>query len=218
VALAPPLGLPSGIRPVRHDDVGRLSHVLARAFRDDPTHRWFFPSEHAWRRHSHRSFALLLRDNLATGTVLTNDRLEGAALWNEPSAPEPGALQRLLFGMRMLRHFGAHIPRAIRGFQVIAEAQPRQRKWYLSVIGTDPPRQGRGVGRALIEPALARADAEELPAWLEASRPENVPYYQRFGFEVTHEIPLPEGPPLFGMLRKPRAGGTRPESGPESRA
>jgi ribosomal protein S18 acetylase RimI-like enzyme len=205
VALAPPLDLPSGIRPVRHDDVGRLSHVLARAFRDDPTHRWFFPSERAWRRHSHRSFRLLLRDNLATGTVLTNDRLEGAALWNEPSAPEPAGLQRFLFGMRMLWHFGSHIPRAIRGFRVIEEAQPRQPKWYLGVIGTDPARQGRGVGRALIESALARADAEGLPAWLEASRPENVPYYQRFGFEVTDEIALPEGPPLFGMLRKPRA-------------
>jgi hypothetical protein len=56
----------------------------------------------------------------------------------------------------------------------------------------------------LIEPALARSDAEELPAWLEASRPENVPYYQRFGFEVIREIALPGGPPVFGMLRKPR--------------
>ena len=205
MALDPTLDLPPGTRPVRPGDVERLSHVLARAFRDDPTHRWFFPSERAWRRHSHRSFGLLLRENLATGSVLTNDRLEGAALWNAPEAAVPGALQRLLFGARMLRHFGAHIPRAIRGFRVIEEAQPRRRKWYLSVIGTDPPRQGHGVGRALIEPLLTRADAEGIPAWLEASRPENVPYYQRFGFEVTGEIALPDGPSLFGMLREPRA-------------
>ncbi len=205
MALDPPLELPASIRPVRREDVGRLSHVLARAFRDDPTHRWFLPSERAWRRHSHRIFSLLLRDNLATGTVLTNDRLESVALWNEPSAPEPGPLRRFVFGVRIHRHFGANIPRAIRGFRVIEESQPSQPKWYLSVVGTDPPRQGRGVASALIEPALARADAEDLPAWLEASRPENVPYYQRFGFEVTDEFSLPDGPPLFGMLRKPRA-------------
>jgi GNAT superfamily N-acetyltransferase len=204
VALDPPLDLPPGIRAVRPGDVERLAHVLARAFRDDPTHRWFFPSERAWRRHSHRSFDLLLRDNLASGSVLTNDRLEGAALWNAPEAAEPGALQRLLFGARMLRHFGVHIPRALRGFHAIEQAQPRRRKWYLGVIGTDPPSQGRGVGRALIEPLLTRADAEGVPAWLEASRPENVPYYRRFGFEVSSEIELPGGPALFGMLREPR--------------
>lgn len=203
--LDPPLDLPAGVRLVRPRDVERLSHVLARAFRDDPTHRWFFPSESAWRRHSHRSFELLLRENLAAGSVLTNDRLEGVALWNAPEAQEPGTLQRFLFSVRMLRHFGAHIPRAIRGFRVIEEAQPDRRRWYLGVIGTDPPRQGRGVGRALIEPLLTRADAEGVAAWLEASRPENVPYYQRFGFEVTGEIALPDGPPLFGMLREPRA-------------
>jgi GNAT superfamily N-acetyltransferase len=73
------------------------------------------------------------------------------------------------------------------------------------VIGTDPPHQGKGVGGALIEPVLRRSDADRVPAWLEASRPENVPYYRRFGFDVKCEVALPEGPTVYGMRRDPRA-------------
>jgi hypothetical protein len=31
-----------------------------------------------------------------------------------------------------------------------------------------------------------------------------VPYYQRFGFAVTGQIDLPDGPPLWPMWRAPR--------------
>ena len=52
---------------------------------------------------------------------------------------------------------------------------------------------------------LDRCDAEHAPAYLESSNPDNVPYYQRFGFEVTGEITLPNGgPTLIPMWRAPR--------------
>ena len=52
---------------------------------------------------------------------------------------------------------------------------------------------------------LDRCDAEHAPAYLESSNPANVPYYQRFGFEVTGEIVLPDGgPSLVPMWRRAR--------------
>jgi hypothetical protein len=52
---------------------------------------------------------------------------------------------------------------------------------------------------------LDRCDAEYAPAYLESSNPDNIPYYQRFGFEVTGELALPEGgPSLWPMWRAPR--------------
>jgi predicted GNAT family N-acyltransferase len=51
---------------------------------------------------------------------------------------------------------------------------------------------------------LDRCDAEHAPAYLE-SRSHNVAYYQRFGFEVTGEMRLPDGgPSLIPMWRQPR--------------
>ncbi len=201
-----PLALPVGVHLPRREEVAELAQVLARAFRDDPTHRWFFPSERAWRRGSARGFRLLLDDTLAQETVLTTDALEGAAIWNGPDSPSLGVLDRVRFGLRMLPPFGWRIPRAIRAFEAIERLHPPRPHWYLGVLGTDPPHQRRGVARCLIEPVLARADEDGLPAWLEASRPENVPYYERFGFAVTVEMDLPGGgPPIFGMLREPRS-------------
>jgi hypothetical protein len=52
---------------------------------------------------------------------------------------------------------------------------------------------------------LDRCDAEHAPAYLESSNPDNIPYYQRFGFEITGEITLPDGgPSMWPMWRQPR--------------
>ena len=42
--------------------------------------------------------------------------------------------------------------------------------------------------------ALARVDREQALAYLEASKPQNVPFYQRYGFEVTGEIQIGAAP------------------------
>ena len=52
---------------------------------------------------------------------------------------------------------------------------------------------------------LLLCDAEYAPAYLESIHPDNVPYYERFGFQVTGEIKLPDGgPSLWPKWRQPR--------------
>jgi hypothetical protein len=53
---------------------------------------------------------------------------------------------------------------------------------------------------------LAIADKESLPAYLESSKEKNIPIYASFGFEVTGEIRIKNGPVIFPMWRKARAG------------
>jgi GNAT superfamily N-acetyltransferase len=90
--------------------------------------------------------------------------------------------------------------------QAVERHHPHVPHWYLAVLGTDPPRQGCGVGSSLLEPVLSRCDAEGLPAYLESSKERNVPFYARHGFEVTKTIDLPGGGPrLWLMWREPRA-------------
>ena len=59
---------------------------------------------------------------------------------------------------------------------------------------TDPQGQGKGVGNALVRSGRERCDREGENAYLECLEP-LVPYYERFGFEITGEIEMPEEVP-----------------------
>ena len=61
-----------------------------------------------------------------------------------------------------------------------------------------------GEEAASFGPVLARCDADNLPAYLECSREENVAFYARHGFACSGEVRLPGGPPLWLMWRVPR--------------
>ena len=76
--------------------------------------------------------------------------------------------------------------------------------WYLNAIGVEPSQQGTGLGTALLDFMLRRVDEDALPSFLDTSLPDNLGYYERFGFRVTAESTLPNGIPLWGMTRQPR--------------
>ncbi len=78
------------------------------------------------------------------------------------------------------------------------------RHWYLFVLGVEPSRQEHGIGGALLEPVLGRADAGETPCYLETQYERNVPFYERHGFKVVQVGSVPDdGPRFWAMLRKP---------------
>jgi hypothetical protein len=55
-----------------------------------------------------------------------------------------------------------------------------------------------------MEHALAKIDQEHLPAYLEASSPNNKRLYERHGFEEVGVIQTASSPPMWPMLRQPR--------------
>jgi ribosomal protein S18 acetylase RimI-like enzyme len=192
------------VRAAARDDVEQLSRVLARAFRKDPFHRWLFPEERQWELYSHRSFAVVIRDELRHETVLTTDQLSGAAIWRDPEREPPNLWARIRMAAQMIPIFGRRSRLIGRGFDQLLALHPAEPHWYLGVLGTDPQHQGKGVGSALMRPILDRCDAVGQLAYLEASRVENVPYYERHGFEVVAEFEMPQGPPVWRMQRQPR--------------
>ncbi len=51
---------------------------------------------------------------------------------------------------------------------------------------------------------LARADAEQLPCYLETAEPSNVPLYLKYGFEiVVEEVEVESGVPIWTFVRQP---------------
>lgn len=106
---------------------------------------------------------------------------------------------------RLLWTFGRQVARGIQLDELMKKVHPEEPHWYLAIIGSDPSVRGAGYGHALMRSRLDRVDAEHAPAYLESSNADNLPYYSRFGFDVTGEIVLPDGgPTLWAMWRAPR--------------
>ncbi|MFQ5515878.1 MAG: GNAT family N-acetyltransferase [Myxococcota bacterium] len=192
------------VRPATHDDASAISTVLARAFATNPFIRWLLPDDEHYARVGNDFFRLGVDRDLAQGEVFTNDARSGAALWLPPGSPSPSLGKQLVLGWKLFRAIGgSRLPRTAAAVTEFEKARPKQPHWYLTVLGTDPSFQGRGVGGALIDPILRRCDASGVAAYLESSNPANVPYYQRFGFEVTGQIDYQGGPTVPLMLRRP---------------
>jgi predicted N-acetyltransferase YhbS len=69
------------------------------------------------------------------------------------------------------------------------------------LFAVSPAHQGAGLGRRLMSEALARADADGVPAFLWTSNPDNLPYYRSHGYEVIGESGIPGGASSWYMER-----------------
>ncbi|MFA1543164.1 GNAT family N-acetyltransferase [Actinomadura monticuli] len=201
------------VRTAADADAAEIAAVLGRAFDDDPVWCWLLPDEASRARRLTGLFEVLLRRvHLRHGATEATGRdgaTEAAALWDPPGHWRVPVRLQAAQAVPLLRILGTRVPITLRTLGAIERHHPREPHWYLSVLGTDPPAQGRGLGGALLRSRLDRCDAEGVPAYLESSKERNVPYYERFGFRVTRELALPGRgcPPVWLMWREPGQDG-----------
>jgi GNAT superfamily N-acetyltransferase len=196
---------PTPVRVAGAGDLRAVSLVLARAFRDDPVHRWILPSELGWALASDAFFAMVMREALRHQSAFTTEAHEGAALWVPPYPVPATWRERLGTAARWYFALGRRAAAVGRELARVERAHPLEPHWYLAVLGTDPRHQRRGVGSALLAPTLARCDADRVPAYLESSKRENMPFYERHGFRVSGELVFRNGPTVWRMQREARA-------------
>ena len=189
-------------------DLGAAAAVLARAFADDPVLTFLLGPGRE--REIELIFRALSRDALRAGCVeglRIDGRLAAAAVWLPPAA-HPASLRRearmLPDWLRLAARIPRAVPRLLEAGRTLDALHPREPHWFLSLLGVEPALQGRGHGRELVAPGLARAMQDGVPVHLDTGRPENVGWYRRLGFEVSEEVRVVSGaPPSWGM----RTGG-----------
>lgn len=195
------------IRLATTGDLPAIGTSLAAAFADDPVWEWLFGPERNGGREAARLFEWVTAGHLGDASVWTSGGGSATAVWAPPGRHRTptrrvlGALPRLLAalgprGFARLARLGA-----------MEQIHPAEPHWYLSILGTDPALQGRGLGSAVVAPGLAAADAAGVGCYLESSKESNVPYYRRLGFEVTgtYDIDDGRGPRLWLMWRDARS-------------
>ena len=67
----------------------------------------------------------------------------------------------------------------------IEKNHPKDRPhFYLEFIGVTPELHGNGIGSALLQHIVDRADSKMIGVYLECANPKIVPLYERFGFRI----------------------------------
>lgn len=196
-----------GVRPATEADHEAAAEALALAFAEDPAWAHLIPGEGVQGERLLTFFTAEIANLVPEHRQLwvTEDGC-GAAIWGAPGAWRVPLPRTLRPARQMARVFRHRLGLAIWAQLRVERHHPRAPDhWYLHYIGVEPRRQGRGIGAALLEPLLARCDAEGLPAYLESSTERNRVLYERNGFELTSTFPLPGGgPPIREMWREPR--------------
>jgi ribosomal protein S18 acetylase RimI-like enzyme len=195
------------VRRIAPPDFPAVLRTLVRAFDDDPWFNFIAAQDdrrleriEAWLRRG------LVRRSFPFGETYTTTDFSGAALWIPPHSTHDGPLDEIEVRLALLRIAGWRRAGEVReAMRLIDAGHSDAPSMELRVIGVDPAMQGRGIGRALIQPMLDRCDLGRLTISLMCTKERNVAFYRRFGFDVTSEVQLPNGPRLWHMRRAPGA-------------
>jgi GNAT superfamily N-acetyltransferase len=199
------------IGPLAQAEAARASRMLARAFADDPIITHFLDDPVRRQIAIPAFFEGVLEEMLPSGQVFAaqvDDRIAGVAAWlpPEPRDPEPAALARAQQSQGTVRAmFPGAADALYDGFERLAADHPHEAHWYLAFVGVDPSAQGHGLGRALMAPALAAADAARVLCYLETPFPRTHAFYERLGFIKRAELFAFNGPPhgVWAFVRTP---------------
>jgi ribosomal protein S18 acetylase RimI-like enzyme len=193
---------PHQVSPTSERD--RAVATLVSAFVADPITRWFYPSAARYLEEFPQVLRVIGDRAFQNGSAYASADHSAVAIWFGPGVePDREALVR----MREQRNLDVSEERdeELRGFRERhAAAHPTEPHWYLNFIGVDPAYQGRGLGGALLNHALAVVDQDGLPAYLEATTLNNRRLYERHGFVLVDVIQYGSSPPMYAMRREPR--------------
>lgn len=191
------------VNKAQRGDYEQVARILGEAFGQDPVFNWFCQASPAL-------YASMFRSELMNlyrhhDHVFINQTQTGASMWLPPgiSTHQPARLSAFVLLTRILVKGGLKsLKRGDYLQTAMAKAHLKEPHFYLHAIGAVQGSQGKGIGSAMLKHGVRLADEARKPAYLESSNIRNNPLYERFGFEITEEIQLPDdGPSIWSMKR-----------------
>jgi GNAT superfamily N-acetyltransferase len=190
------------MEPVSEANTAEAIRILAEAFHDDPVINWTCnhpPSLELF-------FQITLPVFIPHQLTYLDPQGRGAAAWLGPHQKLKWPV-KLASVAKVVRLGGLRgLYRLLLSGSKTEHYHPKAPHYYLFAIGVTAGNKGRGIGTALITEVLRKCDAEGMPAYLENSKAENLPFYEGHGFKVQQQIRFAaSAPPVWLMWREPAA-------------
>ena len=201
------------IKTLSEADMPDALDTLVQAFADDPVATHLFPDTLKRPAGMAHIFRMALRYGQKYGRIDVSGSSGAVAVWARPeyAASSWTRLARAGYLATPFKLGWSATRRMLRFEDFIKGCRRRTLDvphWYLFSIGVRPDRQGHGLGAALLQHGLGRAQTTGLPCYLETANARNLPFYQKHGFRAVGDKHLPDvGPGVWSLV----AGGIRGE-------
>ncbi|MGH9321193.1 MAG: GNAT family N-acetyltransferase [Vicinamibacteria bacterium] len=175
------------IQPLTVDHEDAAARLLARAFVTNPLHVAVFGKDQVAANEAF--FRIGLASMKGQKLVAVDGSLTlGMIHWVHSPKCQFSAAEKLQRLPAMLKGFGLRSTIRIGNWlSVWSKHDPAEHHSHLGPIAVSPEAQGLGIGRQLMERYCDALGGMGTVGYLETDRPENVRFYERFGFEVTEE-------------------------------
>jgi len=124
------------------------------------------------------------------GTIYLSNDKKACALTLLPDSKKTTLKTIALDAQLALKVIGLdRVKRVLSRESKIHSGYPKEQPvFYLWFLGVDPAHQGKGIGKALLNEIIVESKQKKRPLYLETSMPDNVPFYQKYGFEVYNQL------------------------------
>ena len=185
--------------PAAHADLAYAT--LTSAYRDDPVHRWLYPDDDTYAEKLPLLIAAIADSAFETSTAWRLDDDPAVALWVPPGTlPDAERIGKVLLEtVPVAKHsdvFGT--------LELTDGARPQEPHWYLPWLGVESSEQGKGLGGRLLTACLDYIDVGGLSAYLLATSPRNIAFFEPYGFTLKSRAQRGSAPALAVMVREGR--------------
>jgi GNAT superfamily N-acetyltransferase len=201
------VGLPS-VRPAEQRDVPRIAATLTVALADSRWTRWVLPDDGRIQRLTRLAELEAGHRGVSTHSAWVTEDVTAVATWEAPpdapgTAPVPADVRAAL-ARELPVLSGPHAARVAATRALVDAARPAEPHWWLAHLATRPTARRQGLGRAVLAPALARCDADGVPAATAVYTWAGVRFLRGSGFEVSAALHTSDDElPVWVLVRPP---------------
>ena len=196
------------VTPTTTQSYQQAAQVLARAFVDDPVTIASFPKFSSERRVKalvvdfSSELLLCIKKGCPLEVSEAGKVIASAVIYPPGTYPLPAWDGWMLLLKSFLGNGFYDIRSWMKWLQEVDKIRPSEPHFYLEYLGVEPEQQGKAVGSTLLRSLAQMGDDKQVGCYLENANPRNLPFYQRFGFQVILNKDIIDIPTWF-MWRSP---------------
>ncbi len=173
-----------------------VTDILTRSFATNNSVNYIVQQDHKKMRRIQALMEYSFEICFLFGEVLLSEDRKAAALILYPEKKR----KTLLLDLKLLlQSVGIRNAKKVLDREAkIAQIKPKATMTYIWFIGVDPDHHHAGIGSKLLENIIAHSSR---PIYLETSMLKNLPWYERYGFQVYGELDL--GYKMYFLKKEP---------------